>query len=255
MLLVIDIGNTHSVIGLYDKEELINYWRIQSDIERTTDELGILIYQLLNNAEIDRKNIKGAIIACVVPPLRHTFQRALQRYFIIEPLFVEPGVKTGMPVLYENPKEVGADRIVNGVAAYEEFKSGVVVVDFGTAITFDCVSPKGEYLGGIIHPGIKISLDALVTQTAKLPKVEILEPKRVVGKTTIESIQSGIFYGFISMVDGVIERLKKELNFEFKVISTGGFASLISNHTKYIEKSDPFLTLKGLKIIYERNQI
>lgn len=253
MVLVIDIGNTNTVIGIFEDKNIVNHWRIKTDKDCTTDEIVIMLKQLFEIGKIDCADIEGVVISNVVPPLSYQFKRAIEGYFAKKVLFVEPGIKTGISINYDNPREVGSDRIVNAVAAYNLFKCGVVVVDFGTAVTFDCVSPNGEYLGGLIYPGIKISLDALIEKTAKLPKVDIVIPKRIVGKNTVESIQAGIFYGYIAMVDGIIERLKKELPFQFKVISTGGFTNLIASHSKYIEESDPLLTLKGLKIIYDLN--
>lgn len=254
MLLVVDIGNTNIVFGLFDGDHIKSHWRISSDKSRTSDEYGVLFKKLIDIKQIETSLIKGAAISCVVPNLLETILDAINTYFEIEPIIVGPGVKTGMPILYHNPKEVGADRIVNGVAAYEKFHKSVIVVDFGTATTFDCISEKGEYLGGLITTGLHVSAEALYQKASKLPRVEIVKPDTVIGKTTVESIQSGLVHGYAGLVDGIVKKIKTEMKTDPKVIATGGSADLIAAESETVESVDNFLTLKGLKLIYERNQ-
>lgn len=257
MLLVIDVGNTNIVFGVYQEKELLYDWRISTEKDRTSDEYGLLFEQIFKYHGIDITELEDVIISSVVPPLMHTLPAMSAKYFNIDPIVVGPGVKTGMNIKYDNPKEVGADRIVNAVAAHEKYGGPLIVVDFGTAITFCAISKEGDYLGGAITPGIKISTEALFMRTAKLPKVEITKPDKVIAKNTTNSIQSGVVYGYIGMVDYIIERMIEEMNENgdtVKVIATGGFSSLIASESKYIKIIDKLLTLEGLRIVFERNK-
>lgn len=254
MLLVIDVGNTNISFGVIDDKTLLHHVRCESARSRTADEYAVLVRQMLVLRGVDVAKIDSAILASVVPPLTDTIVELVRRAFGIEPLVVGPGIKTGMAILYENPREVGADRIVNAVAAYEWAKAGVIVVDFGTATTFDCVTPKGEYLGGVITPGVQISAEALFSRAARLHRVELTLPPKVVGRNPVHSMQSGIVYGYAALVDGLCARLKRELAYPCRAIATGGLARLIAPQTEAIELVDNDLTLTGLRLIYERNE-
>lgn len=255
MILVFDVGNTNIVLGVYEGEELLNSWRMSTDRNKTSDEYGVLISQLFDYNGLKLTDVESVIISSVVPPLMYSLQAMSIKYCNKEPLIIGPGIKTGMNIKYDNPKEVGADRIVNAVAAYEKYGGPIIVVDFGTATTFCAISKEGDYLGGVISPGIKISSEALFQRAAKLPKVELVKPKNIICKNTVNSMQSGIIYGYVGLVDYIVERMKTELNNEVKsVIATGGLSTLIASESKTIDTIDKLLTLEGLRIIYERNK-
>ena len=253
MLLVIDVGNTNIVLGIFKDQELVDHWRVSTDRLRTTDEYGVLIRHLFYLNGVNSEEIDAIIISSVVPPVMPTLERMCQRYFGLTPLVIGPGVKTGMDIKYDNPREVGADRIVNAVAAYEKFGGPVIIIDFGTATTFCAVDKKGTYLGGAICPGIGISTDALVQRTAKLPRIEVVQAEKVICRNTVESMQAGVFYGFVGHVDGIVTRMRRELGCKAKVVATGGLAVIVAPATDAIDVVEPMLTLEGLKIIYDRN--
>lgn len=254
MLLVIDVGNTNMVLGVYKDTELLDHWRISTDRQRTTDEYGVLIRELFYLNDLRADDINAIIISSVVPPVVPTLERMCQRYFGLSPLLIGPGVKTSMDIRYDNPREVGADRIVNAVAAYEKYGGPVIIVDFGTATTFCAVDAKGVYLGGSICPGIGIATEALVQRTAKLPRIELKRTDSVICRNTIESMQAGVFYGFVGQVEGIVARMRRELDMSARVVATGGLAVVIAPATKAIDVVEPMLTLEGLRIIYERNR-
>lgn len=254
MLLAVDVGNTNIVFGLYEGERLAHTFRISTLRHRTEDEHGILLLDLLRFRAVDPKAIEGAIIASVVPPLTDVLAQAIRHAFQAEPVLVGPGLRTGVRILYENPREIGADRIVNAVAAFERVKGPAIVVDFGTATTFDCVSPKGEYLGGVIAPGIQVSLDGLLATAAKLSRVELQPPPRILGRNTTHALQAGVIIGHAALVDGMVERLEAELGHPCEVIATGGLSVLVAKFAKRIQTIDVNLTLEGLRILYERNR-
>lgn len=255
MILVIDVGNTNTVMGLYDDKLLLEYWRIKTDARKTSDEYGMMIYHFFTFCGYDTKNVNSIVISSVVPTIMYTLQHMVRKYFDSEALVVGPGIKTGINIRYDNPREVGADRIVNAIAAYELYGGPLVVVDFGTATTFCAISVSGEYIGGAISPGIQISMDALFQKTAKLPRVELIKPESTICKNTVKSMQAGIIYGFVGQVDYIVNRMKKELGSKnTKVIATGGFARLIASESETINIVNGLLTLEGLRIIYERNK-
>jgi type III pantothenate kinase len=257
MLIVIDVGNTNTVLGLFDGKHLLHDWRIRTEIDHTIDEYGVLIYNLYLSTPMKAKEMRSVtaiIISCVVPPMLNILEPLCIKYFNIKPLIVGPGIKTGMPIFYDNPKEVGADRIVNAVAAYEKYHKECIIVDFGTATTFDYISPKGEYMGGCISPGIVISSEALFEKASKLPRVEFSKPKTVITKDTVSAMQAGIMYGYAGLVDGIVDRMKAEVKTHPLVIATGGLANIIAPETKTIEKIEEMLTLDGLRIIYDLNK-
>ena len=256
MLLAIDVGNTNTVLGLYQADVLVDHWRISTDAQRTADELGVLLNQLFavrGPFVPGQDEIRTAILSSVVPPLTETLVQMVKSYFNVRCRVVGPGLKTGMPILYDNPREVGADRIVNAVAAYERFKCGLVIVDFGTATTFDVVTPAGEYLGGSICPGIGISSKALFLHAARLPRVEFRRPKQVIGRNTVASMQSGLVYGYVGLVDGLVTRMRAEAGFDCTIVATGGLAPLIAKESATIEHVDQMLTLEGLRLLDARN--
>lgn len=253
MLLVIDVGNSNTVLGIYQGDELRQDWRVGTDKNRTVDEYAMLINNLFSLSGLRFSDLDAVIVSCVVPPMLNTLERLCRQYFQLEAYVVGPGMKTGMPIQYDNPREVGADRIVNAVAAYEKCQEALIVVDFGTATTFDVISADGVYQGGAIAPGIGISAEALFARASKLPRVEFARPPQIVAKNTVNSMQAGIFFGYVGLVEGIVARMQLELAGKARVIATGGLAGPIAEATDCIDQVEPFLTLEGLKILYQRN--
>ena len=254
MLLVIDVGNTHTALGVYEGEKRLAHWRLVTAHQQTVDEYGILARNLLQLAGIDAEKLGGVMVSSVVPPLDRTLAEMSERYLKLKPLFVAPGIKTGIRIHYENPQEVGADRIANAVAALEKYGGPAVVVDFGTAITFDALSADREYLGGVITPGMGVAAGALFEHAARLPRVSFAEPKKVIGTNTVESIQSGLYHGYLGLVDSLLDRIKKEMKGDPKVIFTGGQSELLAKASRHQPEVDEFLTLDGLRLLYDLNQ-
>ncbi len=254
MLFVIDVGNTNIVLGVYRGDELVESWRLGTKKGRTSDEYGILVRELLVASGLDPHQIDAIIMSAVVPPLESTIAEMAKKYFGIKPLVVGPGLKSGIPILYENPREVGADRIVNAVAALKRYGTSLIVVDFGTATTFDLITEKGEYGGGVIAPGIGISMEALFQRASKLPRVDLVRPEKIIARNTVNSIQAGIIYGYVGLVDGIVSRMREEIGTKAKVVATGGLAGLIAKESDSIDEVAENLTLDGLKIIYDANR-
>ena len=251
-LLVVDVGNTNVVLGIYREERLVSSWRLATARDRTADEYGILARQLIDGSV--NGSLDGAIVGSVVPPLNGAMAAMIRQYFNVDPMFVEPGVKTGIAIHVDNPQEVGADRIINCAAAHELFGGPTIIVDFGTATTFDVVTENAEYVGGVIAPGLTISAEALFARAARLPRVDIRRPPHVIGTNTVVNMQSGIYFGYLGLVDGLLARMKREITGLKRVIATGGVATLFGEDSEHIDVVDPELTLKGLKLIYDRNR-
>ncbi|WP_405105871.1 type III pantothenate kinase [Paenibacillus sp. FSL K6-1217] len=255
MILVVDIGNTNIVLGVYRGSELLHHFRLSTARQSTVDEYGVMIHNLFSMSNLSFRDVEGVIISSVVPPLVQVIVEMCVKFIGKDPLLVGPGIKTGLNLRYENPREVGADRIVNAVAAIEQYKCPLVVVDFGTATTFDCIDAGANYLGGAIVPGLGISTEALYLRASKLPRIELEKPKKVIGRNTVHAMQAGIIFGYAGQVEGIVRRIKQEMNAPvLKVIATGGLASLIASETECIDEVNPMLTLEGLRIIYNRNK-
>lgn len=255
MILVMDVGNTNIVLGVYEDKKLLSSCRLATDKDKTSDEMGMSMINYLSYAGIDKKDIEAVIIASVVPPIMYSIEHSFRKYFNLNPIILGPGVKTGLNIKYENPREVGADRIANAVAALEKYGGPVIIVDFGTATTFCAVTSNYEYLGGVICPGIKISAEALFRKAAKLPKVDITKPENVIGRNTVDSMKSGIVHGYVGQVDHIVRLMKNEMKEQnIKVIATGGLAGLIAESSETIDFVDGLLALEGLRLIYEKNR-
>ena len=254
MLLVFDVGNSNIVMGTYEGKKLLRHWRISTDRQKTGDEYGMLINSLFAYQNIRMEQVEAIIISSVVPPLMVPMIKMCERYFHIHPLVVGPGIKTGFRISYENPREIGADRIVNVAGAFEQYGGPLIVIDIGTATTFDVVAPNGDFQGGVIAPGLSSSADALFQRAAKLPRIELVTPKHIISRNTVSGMQAGIIYGYVGQIDEIVRRMKKEMGYdEIRVIATGGYARMISRESKTIDKIDHFLTLTGLRVLYERN--
>lgn len=253
MIFVLDVGNTNIVLGVYDGDQLKYHWRIGTNRQSTEDEYGMVVKQLFSYEGLSTKDINGIIISSVVPPIMYALEKMCKKYFSIPPMVIGPGIKTGLNIKSDNPKEVGADRIVNAVAAIEKYGAPLIIVDFGTATTYCYINEEKQYLGGAIAPGIGISTEALYTRASKLPRIEIVKPKEIIGKNTVSAMQSGILYGYVGQVEGIVNRMKDQSKENPKVIATGGLAPLIADESTVIDTVDPFLTLVGLKMIYEKN--
>jgi len=254
MLLTVDIGNTNIALGVFDGKNIVQHWKIRSEREKTSDEYEIILLNLLSLAHLEAQSVNSVIISSVVPPLTPVFENLSQNLLKIKPLVVGPGLKTGMPILYENPQEVGADRVVASVAAFDKYGGPAIIVDFGTATTFDAISKKGEYLGGAIAPGIQIAAEALYLKTAKLPRIEIKKPKNAIGRTTVTSMQSGLYFGYIGLISNIIKEISQELGGGINIVATGSFASQIHSDLEAIEYLEPLLVLEGLRIVHDRNK-
>lgn len=253
MLIVIDVGNTNIVVGAFEEDNLVKSWRMSTDYNKSSDEFGLMLANLLTYNKIDIDKIKSVVISSVVPQVMFSLERAVKRYLKNEPMIISSNIKTGINIKYDNPKEVGADRIVNAVAVHKYYPGNAIIIDFGTATTFCALDKDANYLGGVICPGIKISLDALISRTAKLPKIEIVKPEKIIGTNTVESMQAGMVYGYAGQVENIVQLMKEQMG-EATVIATGGIASLISKATDVIDILDSHLTLKGLKLIYDMNK-
>jgi type III pantothenate kinase len=255
MIVVMDVGNTNIAFGVYEGKKLVNHWRMATDRDKTSDEFGMFFMNIFNYEKLDVRKVEAVLLASVVPPIMYSLEHAIKKYFKLEPIVIGPGIKTGINIKYENPREVGADRIVNAVAALEIYGGPFIIVDFGTATTFCAVTANAEYLGGVICPGIKISAEALFQKAAKLPRIELSKPDTVIGRNTVASMQSGIVYGYVGKVDYIVKRMKREMKEDnIKVIATGGLARLIASESETIDEINGLLTLEGLRIIYEKNK-